>query len=51
MNVKLEFDIFFFKKSHHGHGGIGPMGTALGAGVAGAALTGHLSPVSFCVCY
>ncbi|XP_021923647.1 galectin-4-like isoform X2 [Zootermopsis nevadensis] len=30
-----------YPKSHHGHGGIG---TALGAGVAGAALTGHLSP-------
>lgn len=28
----------------HGHGGMGTMGTALGAGVAGAALTGHLNP-------
>ncbi|PNF22381.1 hypothetical protein B7P43_G17260 [Cryptotermes secundus] len=31
-------------KSQHGHGGMGTMGTALGAGVVGAALTGHLSP-------
>jgi len=38
----------FFKKSH-GHGGKGIMGTALGAGVAGAALTGHMNPVSFCI--
>jgi hypothetical protein len=40
---------FFLKKSQHGHGGAGTMGTALGAGVVGAALTGHLSPVSSCI--
>lgn len=33
-----------YPKSHHGHGGMGTMGTAMGAGLAGAAMTGHLSP-------
>jgi hypothetical protein len=47
----LNLSTFFFKKSHHGHGRMGTMGPALGAGLAGAALTGHLSPVSFCACY
>jgi hypothetical protein len=51
MNIKHAFFFFFIKKSHHGHGGMGTLGTALGAGLAGAAVTGHLSPVSFCVCY
>jgi hypothetical protein len=44
--------LHFFKKKVHGHGGHGGkgiMGTALGAGVAGAALSGHLNPVSFCM--